>query len=77
MKNLVTLVALLVICTALIPVTAVAEAGPTNGSFTVTYTGGVVGNPQICCPNRRDVLRFHLPVPARSHRRCVCSTRAA
>ena len=46
MKTLVTLVALSVVCAALIPATAVAENGPISGSFTVTYTSAEL--PALC-----------------------------
>ena len=48
MKNLVTRVALAVVCAALIPKTTLAQSGNVSGSFTVSYTGGVVGNPPVC-----------------------------
>ena len=47
MKNLVTRVALAVVCAAF-PVTALAQSGNVSGSFTVSYTSGVVGNPPGC-----------------------------
>ena len=50
MKNVLTLLVLPVMCAALIPAAASAENGPISGSFTVTYTGGVVGTPPLCNP---------------------------
>lgn len=57
MKDLVTLVALSVVCAAVIPATAVAENGPATGSFTVTYTGDV--RPALCDPNNSVYIEAH------------------
>jgi len=46
MKHLLALVALSVMCAALIPTPAVAENAPVSGSFTVSYTSAEV--PAIC-----------------------------
>ena len=59
MKNLLALLAFAGMCTALVPATALAENGPISGSFTVTYTGGVVGNPPICNPNNSVYVEAH------------------
>ena len=59
MKNLVTLVALSVMCAALIPATAVAENGPISGSFTVSYTAGVGRKPPICDPSNSVYVEAH------------------
>ena len=59
MKNLVTRVALSVLCAALIPATATAENGPITGSFTVSYTAGVVGTPPVCDPSNSVYVEAH------------------
>jgi hypothetical protein len=51
MKNLLALVALSVICAALIPATTLADNGPITGSFTVSYTAGDPGHPTGCDPS--------------------------
>ena len=59
MKYLLALVAMSAICVALNPATAVAENGPINGSFTVTYTAGVVGTPPLCDPGNSVYVEAH------------------
>ena len=51
MKNLLALVALSVMCAALIPATTLAENGLLIGSFTVSYTAGNPGHPTGCDPS--------------------------
>ncbi len=59
MKNLVTRVVLPVVCAALIPATALAQNGNVSGSFTVSYTSGVVGNPPVCDPANSVYVEAH------------------
>ena len=59
MKNLLALLAVSVMCAALIPATALAENGPINGSFTVSYASGVVGSPPVCEPSNSVYVEAH------------------
>src|SRR5688500_13597256 len=59
MKNILTILVLSVTCTALIPATALAETGPLNGSFTVSFATGVVGTPPICDPSNSVYAEAH------------------
>lgn len=59
MKNLLTRVALPVVCAALIPVTALAQNGNVSGGFTVSYTSGVVGSPPVCDPSNSVYVEAH------------------
>lgn len=59
MNNLVTRVVLTVVCAALIPATALAQNGNVSGSFTVSYTSGVVGNPPVCDPTNSVYVEAH------------------
>jgi len=59
MNNLVTRVALAVVCAALFPATAVAQNGNISGSFTVSYTSGVVGSPPVCNPSNSVYVEAH------------------
>jgi hypothetical protein len=59
MKKLLALLAFSGMCAALIPAPALAETGPINGSFTVSYTGGVVGTPPVCDPSNSVYVEAH------------------
>src|SRR5688572_14578 len=59
MKNPLALVALSIMCAALIPATTLAENGPIHTGFTVSFTSGVIGTPPICDPSTSVYVEAH------------------